>query len=253
MSAELSKRMSQPGTVESLRNDAFELMVRALDYYGERSAAAAIDLFDDTMEAEGLAVRGTMPSGLFTRAEIERIARYQAGKLREDDRQGFIDQVAKSVGGLVYQAGNRSVMYQGGLYHQPRQGAKRMRYVTKGVDKTPGAPQVRYARLPQGAETCNFCLMLAARGFVYLTVESAQGWNHTHRGCDCIVVAGVGHYDEEARWEQDTTMEDYDLGLMSQVLDAWIAVDEKYADEEEDAIRQAKLAEMESIMGRSEW
>lgn len=246
--------MSQAATVESLRDDAFELMMRALDFYGERSAAAAIDFFDDTMELEGLPVHGTMPSGLFTRDDISRIAHYQAGKLRKDDRQGFIDQVAKSIGGLVYQAGNRAVMYQGGLYHRARQGSDRMRYVTKGLDKTPGMPQVRYARLPQGAETCDFCLMLASRGFVYLTAESAEGWNHTHRGCDCIVISGVGYYDESGHWQQGTTIEGYDLNDMSLLLGEWEGITDSYADDpDEDSMREAKLMTMEARIGRREW
>lgn len=33
---------------------------------------------------------------------------------------------------------------------------------------------IRYARVPTGAETCSFCLMLASRGAVYLSAESAR-------------------------------------------------------------------------------
>lgn len=43
----------------------------------------------------------------------------------------------------------------------------------------------RYARVPTGAETCDFCLMLASRGFVYVTEAAAS---HAHSGCDCRVV-----------------------------------------------------------------
>lgn len=225
--------------------------MQALNFYGERSASAAIDFFDDTMELEGLQVHGTMPSGLYTKDDIDRIARYQAGKLRKDDRQGFVDQVAKSVGGLVYQSGNRAIMYQGGLYHKPREGKGRMRYVTRGLDPTPGMPQVRYARLPQGMETCDFCLMLASRGFVYLTMESAEGWNHTHRGCDCIVIAGVGSYNSDGRWTQGTTIEGYDLDSMGTLLEEWVGITDSYDDEE--AMQEAKLDAMMEIMGRTEW
>lgn len=67
----------------------------------------------------------------------------------------------------------------------------------------------RYARVPTGAETCDFCLMLASRGFVYRSKESAGAVNHYHESCDCRVVVGwtgmeVEGYDPQAiydRWQ----------------------------------------------------
>ena len=47
----------------------------------------------------------------------------------------------------------------------------------------------RFARVPQGEKTCDFCLMLASRGPVYLTAESAGAYTRIHRGCDCKVIA----------------------------------------------------------------
>lgn len=63
--------------------------------------------------------------------------------------------------------------------------------------------RVRYARVPTGAETCEFCLMLAGRGFAYLTRESAGEFHHYHPGCRCRVIAGwdgmtVEGYDPDA-------------------------------------------------------
>ena len=43
----------------------------------------------------------------------------------------------------------------------------------------------RWARIPTGAETCSFCIMLASRGFVYHSEETAS---HAHAHCDCRVV-----------------------------------------------------------------
>lgn len=62
----------------------------------------------------------------------------------------------------------------------------------------------RYARVPTGAETCDFCLMLASRGYVY---ESGVGASHTHEGCDCRVVpswggSSVEGYDPDAIYER---------------------------------------------------
>lgn len=65
----------------------------------------------------------------------------------------------------------------------------------------------KYARVPTGAETCDFCLMLASRGYVY---ASQVGASHAHAGCDCRVVpswgkATVQGYDPQAvykRWQE---------------------------------------------------
>lgn len=47
----------------------------------------------------------------------------------------------------------------------------------------------RYARVPQGAYTCPFCTMLAGRGFVYYSKESAGAFKEFHDHCDCEVIA----------------------------------------------------------------
>lgn len=55
----------------------------------------------------------------------------------------------------------------------------------------------RYARVPSGAETCQFCLMLGGRGFVYRSQASAGYLNHYHDNCDCRVVPSWGANDIE--------------------------------------------------------
>lgn len=63
----------------------------------------------------------------------------------------------------------------------------------------------RYARVPTGAETCDFCIMLASRGFAYKSEESAS---HSHAHCDCRIVPefikgqSVEGYDPEKYYEQ---------------------------------------------------
>ena len=65
---------------------------------------------------------------------------------------------------------------------------------------------VRYARVPVGAETCGFCIMLASRGFVYHSERSAGELNHYHQNCDCKVVPGfpgveVEGYDPDSLYD----------------------------------------------------
>ena len=69
----------------------------------------------------------------------------------------------------------------------------------------------KFARVPTGAETCDFCLMLASRGFVYSSEATAGAvkLDHYHSGDDCRVVCqwddgGVEGYDTQAiydRWQ----------------------------------------------------
>ena len=49
---------------------------------------------------------------------------------------------------------------------------------------------IRFARVPQGP-SCGFCIMLASRGFVYATEETAGEFKKFHDHCDCLVLAGT--------------------------------------------------------------
>jgi len=52
----------------------------------------------------------------------------------------------------------------------------------------------RFARVPGYSKSygagCPFCIMLASRGFVYLTAKSAGAYDHYHPDCRCTVVPG---------------------------------------------------------------
>lgn len=247
----------------SCRDAAIDVIETCLEQYGGAAASAALDLFDEVMIAEGLRITGSMPSGIYTKSEVDRIARYQAGKLRDDDWDGFTAQVAKSVGHLVYQGGNRTMLAQSGLYTDGRnyvfrKGWGRARWSYKGGRRPTSGYQIRWARVPQGEETCDFCLMLASRGFVYVSEASAQGYEgHVHRGCDCIVVPGVGHYEAGttnymgSEWQQDTVLEGYDTNAMYDLWKTWASISEGDGSREDK--HAAKLAAMQDAMGRTEW
>lgn len=62
----------------------------------------------------------------------------------------------------------------------------------------------RWARVPVGAETCTFCLMLASRGFAYRSGSTAS---HAHDNCNCRVIpsfggASVEDYDPDEYYEK---------------------------------------------------
>lgn len=45
---------------------------------------------------------------------------------------------------------------------------------------------IGWARVPSGAETCAFCLMLASRGAVYSSAQTAGEGGTYHGDCDCV-------------------------------------------------------------------
>lgn len=69
--------------------------------------------------------------------------------------------------------------------------------VIENADKDPLSK--RYARIPAGDETCDFCLMLASRGFDYLSAKSAGAdrRGHYHPNCDCRIVPGFDGMEVE--------------------------------------------------------
>ena len=74
----------------------------------------------------------------------------------------------------------------------------------------------RWARVPSGAKTCAFCEMLASRGYVYTSQQTAGALSQWHDHCDCSIVP---------QWDQNaTTIEGYDPDLYyGRYLEAWHA------------------------------
>jgi len=62
---------------------------------------------------------------------------------------------------------------------------------------------LRYARVPSGPRVCEFCLMLASRGFVYASAETAGQFARFHDHCTCTVVPGFGEHTRVAGYDPD--------------------------------------------------
>jgi len=61
----------------------------------------------------------------------------------------------------------------------------------------------KWARIPQGDDTCSYCIIMASRGFVYGDEDMAS---HTHENCDCRIAPS---------WESDAEIEGYKENLAS--------------------------------------
>lgn len=66
--------------------------------------------------------------------------------------------------------------------------------------------KVRYARVPQGI-TCEWCVMIASRGFVYHTEDTAGDSSKFHLHDDCLIIPSWGEqsipgYDPDSLYKQ---------------------------------------------------
>jgi hypothetical protein len=121
---------------------------------------------------------------------VERAVRYAVGDLFADAPDAALRKLSGDVDKYVKQTARDTIALN--------------------VSEDPSKP--RYARVPRGAKTCAFCIMLASRGFAYRTAESAgDGVNRYHPYCDCQIVPG---------WGDNPSVEGYDPdGLYQRYLD----------------------------------
>ena len=180
--------------VAAVRDATIAALGNILDVYAVAGASTACDF----MERHGM---GPQTLADLDRSAIERAVRYQAGKLVEGDMDGFIGQLGNFARDAVRKAANEQQL------RAAERSARR-----RGRGKSGG---VRFARVPSGRETCAFCRMLASRGFVYWSRETAGEMDHFHRGCDCKIVAsndpeGMEGYDPDREYELWKKFEEID-------------------------------------------
>jgi len=204
-----------PGaSADEVRSASIEILTSVADEYGNAAASAACDLYDLTMWAEDIIDLPRAEPAEADRAGIERAVRYQLRKYLDGDIDGYLKAIQDAAHYHVRRQASKTTIknaerdnryvLRGGLgdtednqrygpLHQAtaevgysrRTRFPRRRY--SGGALQPG--DIAYARVPTGAETCTYCMMLASRGFAYHTEESAG--HADHRGCNCLIVAGV--------------------------------------------------------------
>lgn len=181
-------------TVAEAREAAEGIAAAVLADNAQAASSLAAQWYDARAKAAGAKLDRavTLPVSDEARESLAKTARYQAGRLGEDGGAGAF---AEAMGEWAeYQSRlvlNRTIISN----------AKR--------DRRRG---VRFARVTTGRNTCNFCTMLAGRGAVYHSRETAGelGKYHTHCQCkvvpsfagkaDDVLVEGHDPKDEERRW-----------------------------------------------------
>lgn len=147
--------------------DLMNVITEIATAYGEVTGVAAADFYDYMSDLAGMNLPAAVPANpVPPEAQVEGIARWATGPLRFEVPLAVLalQRLVDATQRLAHWPGRLTVFEM----------AKRDR--------------IRFARVPQG-KTCGFCLMLASRGAVYWSRESAGEFDKYHDGCDCAVIS----------------------------------------------------------------
>ncbi len=176
-----------PGADIALTRDyAIELMQVLGTHFGQAAGDVAYALRMESADALGVELPDVDYAYAPDPEYVDKTARYQAEKLKNGDVDGFTKAIADASRYFAERGANDTMAALG------------------KADAGKLGKRVRFARVPTGATTCPYCLMLASRGFVYHSELNAL--NANHRNCDCRIVEGfdgmtVDGYDPDAYYD----------------------------------------------------
>lgn len=156
-------------SVAECREYAKGVMSGVIQRYDEAAGSLAADWYDKQAADNHVKLPAAITAAVYDPDTVDETARYQARKLEKGDLRGFAKYCGELGRNDVLRSLNETII------------------ANVGRDRKVG---VRFARVPTGAETCTFCIMLASRGAVYHTRKTAGEFRHFHRRCDCKVVPG---------------------------------------------------------------
>ena len=156
-------------SVAECREYAKSVMSGVVQVYDSAAASLAAEWYDKRAADSGARLPAAITAATYNPESVDETARYQAKKLANGDLRGFAEYCGELGRNDVLRSLNETIM---------RNAAR---------DRKKG---MRFARVPTGAETCTYCLMLASRGAVYHSRKTAGEFRHFHRRCDCKVVPG---------------------------------------------------------------
>jgi hypothetical protein len=164
--------------VASIREAVIAIMQPACGASSTLAAMIAADFYD------GLRARFGIADGFMAEVDAQREPEATEGAVRAFT-QDLVD--GKPVEQFVGKCADR-------IDYETRLAANEcIEFNAKNDPKKP-----RWARIPTGAETCQFCIMLASRGFVYHSEETAS---HAHAHCDCRITPS---------WDKSPKAQGYD-------------------------------------------
>ena len=178
-----------PENVAECRELVLQALAAVMPTYTTMAAQASADFYDAARELVVGERMGAQAISDYDPRKTEGAVRGFVRFVLRDDVQTFNDQVLQRIDYEMKRSAGESMFANG--------------------RRDPRKP--KYARVPTGDETCDFCLMLASRGFVYSSEATAGAvkLDHYHSGCNCRVICqwedgGVEDYDTQAiydRWQ----------------------------------------------------
>lgn len=170
----------------SARDALLDVVPATVDVYADATADLAGDMYLNLREDAGIATPFTPVYTAPDLDAVEASTRWAAGGLFDPERDlaAAVDEVLDR----HIKTGARATLIESAVVDViplPRQ--------PDDAETLPGTdedePQrVRFARIPTGPTTCAFCVMLASRGAVYATRETAGDLDQWHAHCDCMIV-----------------------------------------------------------------
>lgn len=175
-----------PENIAECRDIVIQALAAVMPTYTDAAAQVGADMYDAVREtAVGEAMGATAISGYEPEATAGAIKAFVQDIVDGKPFEQFNRRVLERVDNEIRSAENMSVAENAAL--------------------DPLEP--RYARVPTGAETCEWCIMLASKGFTYRSKKSAIGnykkksrsgsTSHGHPGCDCRIVQGYPNMEVE--------------------------------------------------------
>lgn len=162
-------RQNPDASVAEKREAAKLIMEGYVQGYDDIASEFAAEWYDHRTKSEGISLDQAITMTVYSPEKTDAVARYQARKLTKGGDAAFAKACGEYARNDVFRSLNETII------------------TNVGRDRDKGA---RFARVPAGAETCTFCLMLASRGAVYHSRKTAGEFKHFHRNCDCKVVPG---------------------------------------------------------------
>ena len=160
-------RSHKDASVAEKREAAKLIMEGFVQAYDDKAAEFASQWYDYRAEQGGARLKQAVTMTVYEPGSVDDVARYQAKKLAKEGDAAFARACGEFARNDAFRSLNETIV------------------ANVGRDRDKGA---RFARVPAGAETCTFCLMLASRGAVYHSRKTAGEFKHFHRNCDCKVV-----------------------------------------------------------------
>lgn len=168
----LSRRAAElePEAAAALLAETFPALARE---YGNLSAAVGAEWYDELRAAAGAPGEyRAHQADTYPDAATEARARSASTHLFKDAAAATMAALSTSLDKYVKQPARDTIINNAG------------RDTQWGRDKR----GVTFARVPSGADPCDFCIMLGSRGAVYHTAKTAGELGQFHGNCNCQIV-----------------------------------------------------------------